>query len=300
MENNAEEDYEELLQRHRKEKKELQGKLQALKKSASKGDKKRKKEVTEEIARLEAETIKRQEDEIAAFKSKNDMDDKSQNGDDISEDMENLAINGASQSQRISKAQKRRNRKTTQLKDRELRILEQDQTNLNGARHLETEEIKRLLKEKGLMICEIPSDGNCLYNAIIHRVKELDGKSPTLLELRSSTASFLRENRVDFLPYLSHPDTGNMLTESQYSEYCDQVADTTAWGGEIELRALSHVLKRPIEVIQAKGPAVVVGNEYESNGSSAVTLTYHRHMYGLGEHYNSVTQFKDENEDEFS
>lgn len=74
-----------------------------------------------------------------------------------------------------------------------------------------------------------------LYNAIIHRVQELDGKSPTLLELRVSTANFLRENRVDFLPYLSHPDTGNMLTESQYSEYCDQVADTTAWGGEIEV-----------------------------------------------------------------
>lgn len=88
------------------------------------------------------------------------MDAKSENGDNLSDDMENLAINGASQSQRISKAQKRRNRKTTQLKERELRILEQDQTNLNGARHLETEEIKRILKEKGLMICEIPSDGN--------------------------------------------------------------------------------------------------------------------------------------------
>lgn len=68
----------------------------------------------------------------------------------------------------------------------------------------------------------------------------------------------------------------------------------------LQLRALSHVLKRPIEVVQAKGPDVVVGEEYRDKGLSPVTLTYHRHMYGLGEHYNSVTQFKDENEDEFS
>lgn len=186
------------------------------------------------------------------------MESKSEDTENVSQDLENLTINGASNSQRISKAQKRRNRKTTELKQRELLILEQDQTNLNGARHLEVEEIKRILKEKGLMISEIPSDGNwyvyqpilwfklsskctiyyffySLYNAIIHRVKELDGESPTLLELRLSTANFLRENRVDFLPYLSHPDTGNMLTESQYDEYCDQVADTIAWGGEIEV-----------------------------------------------------------------
>lgn len=64
--------------------------------------------------------------------------------------------------QRLSKAQKRRNKKDTQLKERELRILEQEISNLNGARHLETEEIKKLLKEKNLMIHEIPSDGNWL------------------------------------------------------------------------------------------------------------------------------------------
>jgi OTU domain-containing protein 6 len=76
-----------------------------------------------------------------------------------------------------------------------------------------------------------------LYNAIIKRVRELEEKSPTMKELRSQTAEFLRNNLVEFLPYLSHPDTGNMLTESQYAEYCDQVADK-AWGGQIEVRTV--------------------------------------------------------------
>jgi OTU domain-containing protein 6 len=53
-------------------------------------------------------------------------------------------------------------------------------------------------------------------------------------------------------------------------------------------------------VIQAKGPPVISGEEYKENGSQPIILTYHRHMYGLGEHYNTVTQFKDENEEEFS
>lgn len=40
------------------------GKIQALKKSATKGDKKKKKEVQEEIARLESEMDKRHEEEL--------------------------------------------------------------------------------------------------------------------------------------------------------------------------------------------------------------------------------------------
>lgn len=48
----------------------MTAKLQALKKSASKGDKKKKKEVVEEITRLEAETSARQENEILEFKAK--------------------------------------------------------------------------------------------------------------------------------------------------------------------------------------------------------------------------------------
>lgn len=69
-------------------------------------------------------------------------------------------------------------------------------------------------------------------------MNELDKNAPTLPELRSKTADFLRENRQEFLPYLTHPDTGGMLSESQYDEYCDQVANTIAWGGEIEVSEL--------------------------------------------------------------
>ncbi len=55
-----------------------------------------------------------------------------------------------------------------------------------------------------------------------------------------------------------------------------------------QLRALSQVLRRPFEVVQAEGRPVVIGEEFLDSSSTPVLLTYHRHMYGLGEHYNSV------------
>ena len=56
-----------LAKRHRKEKKDLQAKIQHIKKSASKGDKKKKKEVSDEITRLENEMKSRHEEEIKAL-----------------------------------------------------------------------------------------------------------------------------------------------------------------------------------------------------------------------------------------
>ena len=57
-----------------------------------------------------------------------------------------------------------------------------------------------------------------------------------------------------------------------------------------QLRALSQVLRRRIEVVQAEGRVIVVGEEFIDPSLEPIVLTYHRHMYGLGEHYNSVQQ----------
>lgn len=62
--------------------------------------------------------------------------------------------------QRITKAQRRREKKALESKERELRITEQEAANLVGASAIELSSIKQILKERGLMIYEIPSDGN--------------------------------------------------------------------------------------------------------------------------------------------
>ena len=110
-------------------------------------------------------------------------------------------------------------------------------------------------------------------------------------DLRLATASEFRSNSGDYLPFLTHPETGNMLTEPQFKKYCLDIECTSAWGGQVEIRALANVLKIPVEVIQAEGPPIVVGEEFKSQ--ERLVVTYHRHMYGLGEHYNATKKIEE-------
>lgn len=61
---------------------------------------------------------------------------------------------------RVTKAQKRRDKKADQAKERVRLIEEQEKANLQGMRHLETEKIKEILAQKNLEFYDIPSDGN--------------------------------------------------------------------------------------------------------------------------------------------
>ncbi|XP_047107636.1 deubiquitinase OTUD6B isoform X1 [Schistocerca piceifrons] len=301
-------DEETLLTKHRKEKKELQSKIQALKKTATKGDKKKKKEVMEEIAALEMELEKKQNEELDKLKGitevngvSTDMEklhlDEKQPEEKVMEEEEEEEENcgGPHLQKRITKAQKRREKKATKEKERERLIAIQETENVHGARNIEMQKIKQILKEKKLMLHEIPSDGNCLYCAIDFAQAAVGGEEMGYQTLRMLTSQFLRKNCSDFLPFLSDPVTGDTFSKEQYEEYCDQIANTSSWGGQVELRALSHVLKCPIEVIQAVGPTIVIGEEY--NDQKSIILTYHRHMYRLGEHYNTVKPYVDEQDE---
>jgi len=260
-----------LLKQQRKEKKDLQAKIQGLKKTASKGDKKKKKEVTEEIAKLEADLNAKHENELKELKSQPDQ--KEDIVETVTNEIEQIEI----KEKKVSKAQKRRDKKVEKEQQRLEDIAQQEEENKNGLRHLETEKIKSLLSAKGLKIHDIPSDGDCLFAGIAHQLEN----NLKVQELRKLVGETLLSKRTNFQPFLS-------LTDDQYEEYCKQMASTPKWGGQVEITALSQALKKPIEVIQAEGPPVQVGIE-DFPGLKPIVLTYHRHYYGLGEHYNSVT-----------
>ena len=59
---------------------------------------------------------------------------------------------------------------------------------------------------------------------------------------------------------------------------------TSAWGGQVELQAISRLLKVKIQVYHADAETVVMGEEF----AKAIALSYHKFEYTLGEHYNSV------------
>lgn len=280
--------------------------IQKLKHSITKGDKKKKKEVTEQIARLEAELDARHEQELKELKQGKD-ESLPAGVSEVGDSLGQLALGGASgdvtggpllkemKNKKPSKAQKRRDKKAAQESEREARIEEQEIENLTSSRHLEAVQIKTLLAQRGLQIHEIPSDGNCLYAAVCHQMKLRDMESSND-SLRQKVAQHMRNHEDSFLPFLTQ-DNGDCFTHDDFVKYCDDLENTPAWGGQLEIRALSSVLQTPVEVIQAEGPPILSGEEFPGK---PFTLTYYRHAYGLGEHYHSVEQKEEEKEDEFT
>jgi len=282
-----------VYKRHRKEKKELQAHIQALKKTASKGDKKKKKEVGDEIARMTEEMEighKRDLDELRASDPVAGVTEDLGTALDLGQDAaivvgEVAEVATGNAVVRVSKAQKRRDAKARKDEDRREEIKRQEEENKFGARHVESDAIAVRLKAKQLTLHQVPSDGDCMYAAVAHQMKIIQGKQSSVSELRSSTAAELQSNCDEYLPFLSHPDTGDMLSPEQFAAYCSDVGKTSAWGGQVELGALSKVLRTCICCIQAEGPLMQIGEDF---AGEPLTVTYHRHMYGLGEHYNST------------
>lgn len=282
--------------RHRKEKKELQAQIQQLKHSIPKGDKKKKKDVVAQIAVLESELDAKHEQELQVF---GDQDLSTTNEDVISEAVTELSVGCESESlkstganptpdesavKKPTKAQRRKVKKVHKAQQREERIQEQDAVNEFSARNVEHDKLTRILRLRGLSLFEIPADGNCLFSAIEDQLKQHSIEN-NVTSLRSQTANYMRSHRDEFLPFLVQEATGELYNDDEFNDFCDRLEKTSEWGGQAEIRALSEVLQRPIEVIQADGPSVTVGDQFTSQ---PLRLVYHRHKYGLGEHYSSA------------
>lgn len=251
-----------------------------MKNAVPKNDKKRRKQLTEDVAKLEREMEQKHREELEQLK----LTFKDSKTDSVAVNISNLVLEN--QPPRISKAQKRREKKAALEKEREERIAEAEIENLSGARHLESEKLAQILAARELEIKHIPSDGHCMYGALEDQLREQDC-ALTVATLRRQTAEYMQSHSDDFLPFLTNPSTGDMYTPEEFGKYCDDIVNTAAWGGQLELRALSHILQTPIEILQADAPPVIVGEEYPRN---PLVLVYMRHAYGLGEHYNSVTR----------
>ena len=208
-----------------------------------------------------------------------------------------VSVSSNSDSTKPSKGARRREKKAKEEAAREQRIQE-EQSNLVSDRVLENEKLERKLEPLGLTIQEIKPDGHCLYRAVENQLLlHSNGAAQySYQDLRQMAAKYMREHAADFLPfYLAEgkADIGPDPMES-FEKYCEEMESTAAWGGQLELGALTHCLKRHIVVYSGSFPDVEMGKEYKSGsggsgaGDPSIRLSFHRHAYGLGEHYNSV------------
>ena len=83
--------------------------------------------------------------------------------------------------------------------------------------------------------------------------------------------------------------------------YCQKVGGeikggAVEWGGEVELRCLCNILGVDIHVYSADAPVLRmcpdgVGeaeSRVEGGDGMVLRVSFHKHFYALGEHYNSV------------
>ena len=94
----------------------------------------------------------------------------------------------------------------------------------------------------------------------------------------------MRSHRDGYEPFL---DTSSSAEEHiSFDDYCDSVSSSikAEWGGQLEIRALSEALRWPIWVYDAMQPTVRMGE----GDKEPIRVSFHRHFYSLGEHYNAV------------
>ena len=68
------------------------------------------------------------------------------------------------------------------------------------------------------------------------------------------------------------------------------------WGGELEIQALSRCLRESVLVYSADAPELRMspegpggaGEEGDADRRPPLRISYHKHYYALGAHYNSV------------
>ena len=119
----------------------------------------------------------------------------------------------------------------------------------------------------------------------------------TYTNTRRAAAAFIHSHPEDFLPFLpsSVGEDGDgalnagFMTREQFDGYCASMRDTAIWGGEPEIVALSRAFNIPIYVVQGGKPPIVAHYPSGEHGGqdfaceSAVWISYHRKLYGLGE-----------------
>jgi len=291
---------EELLAKHRKEKRDLQGRITQKKKNATK---KTRKGVNDECEGLERELAEKQEAEIAALDG--ESPDQIESGVDGltfgepvdgSDHEETTEVNGtkAEDSDAQSFADQSRAKKPNRQKARLARRAAEQEAQAAAAAleaeslpDLRKQEVAAMIKQmesRGLTETMIRPDGHCLFSACAHsmspeQVTKSGPKKTPHENVRFAAAEFMT----------THPDDFEAFMEEPLESYVKKIRDTAEWGGQLELQAIARSYHIDINVLQADGRVEKVSSGSKKAGESDdIWLAYYRHSFGLGEHYNAL------------
>eukprot|EP01119_Soliformovum_irregulare_P007591 TRINITY_DN20031_c0_g1_i1.p1 TRINITY_DN20031_c0_g1~~TRINITY_DN20031_c0_g1_i1.p1 ORF type:complete len:335 (+),score=73.41 TRINITY_DN20031_c0_g1_i1:69-1073(+) len=259
-----------MTKRHQKELKDLKKETDKLQHSVSKNDKQGKKDLAEKTKKMEEDLLAKHAQELKSLSQESEAPEIPQSAHESSTGP--------------TRQQLRREKAAAKEADREREIFEAKLNTVNkGA--VETDQIKKILQPQGLTIFDIKPDGDCLYNAIKDQQTRQGVTLPTdyHMQLRRQIADHMLAHQDDFMPFVDSED-GDLVSEDQFRAFCEKTATTHMWGGQLEMKAMSRILQKPIQVYGVD-TALTMGEEYSGE---PLRLSFHRHMYSLGAHYNSV------------
>ncbi|KAK2753046.1 hypothetical protein FQN55_005006 [Onygenales sp. PD_40] len=309
---------EELQARHRKELKELQGRITQKKKSATK---KTRKGINDDCDRLQRELLEKQQAEISNLLGDveppvDDLDNlditngAGQDADNDESPDKNSDASPAPETQTSpmtvpnETTQKKPNRQKARLarraaeKEAEAARAAEEAANQTDHRGNERKNMDEVFSRLGLKEKEIRPDGHCLYAAVATQLgannitlnptpgNPGESTSGTNVDgyraVRDVTGSFILSHSEDFAPFIEEP----------LQEYVRKIRQTAEWGGQLELQAIAQAYGVHINVIQGDG-RIEKFEPQNTNGEAetkTIWLAYYRHTYGLGEHYNALTK----------
>ena len=199
---------------------------------------------------------------------------------------------------KVSKAQQKRDRRAQQEKDRR-HLVAEELKDAADPRRDENAAIQRRLDPLHLRVAPVLSDGHCLFRAVATQLPSSPPYSPS--DLRRLAAGHIRRHLPLYLPFLVDEE-GGVMTEEEGREYCSRLEKDAGteivWGGHAEIVALTGVLRRGIVVFSAEGKEMRVEEEGLKGGGDDVRISFHKHYFGLGNHYNAVVRMEGEDGDE--
>ncbi|CAI7677173.1 unnamed protein product [Penicillium discolor] len=304
---------EDLLSKHRKEQKDLQGRITQKKKSATK---KTRKGINDECERLQRDLSEKQQAEIAqlngdpaedlenlSLEDDQPADDEDSKQDKPTEEPQEAEPTAESTPEPSSASNSRKpNRQKARLARR---AAEQ------AAQGNEQEVMDAVFKKLGLKEIEVTPDGHCLYSAV---AKQLDESGlglrpdPSRIVLQPSTQSRIdtvaspqhdgyravRAVTADFI--MEHKEDFEAFMEEPLESYTRKIKLTAEWGGQLELQAIARAYGVEINVVQKDGRLEKIESgdsdsfDEEEKRKRVIWLAYYRHTYGLGEHYNALAK----------
>lgn len=309
--------------RHRRELRELQGRITNKKKNATK---KTRKGVNDECAALEQAMREKHQAELQAASGGGeggeggedvaDEEDQTQDGegsnvDAVTTQLADTSIGGgdtnsdagSTTQQQQQQQPKKRNRQKERLARRAAEQEEVAAKAADEASHMvdhaavERVAMAPLIAKSGRVEHLIRPDGHCLFSAVADqmegvgkpvRLASQDKDLDAFRAVRHTAARYMEAHPDDFAPFLLAAEDGTDL-----NTHIAQIRDTAEWGGQLELSALASAYDVNIRVLhdgrsELITPAGAADEGEDSDKRPMLWLVYYRHGFGLGEHYNSL------------